>query len=80
MSEKNIQATETRQRLLTGNVENSYFKVTFCARSDGIFSFQCQNCSVTLLGGDLVGILLTIKRFDPLLSLLHPYFASLILP
>jgi hypothetical protein len=43
---------------VSGRAENSQLGVTFCALSDGIFSFQSQRFSATSLGVDLMDALL----------------------
>ena len=47
---------------MSGRAENLHIGLTFCALSNGKFSFQSQKFSATDLGGDLVDALLIIEE------------------
>ena len=57
---------------MSGIAENLHIGLTFCALSNGKFSFQSQKFSATDLGGDLVDTLLMCSNFESD-SMIHPH-------
>jgi len=58
--EKKVQVSKSYKGM-SERAENLHIGLTFCALSNGIFSFQSQKFSATELGGDLMDSLLILS-------------------